>query len=310
MSALQIETTTRCTLRCPACSRTVFANRLNKPIPHHDIDPVLVHNFLDCDQGRDIKTLLLCGDYGDSIYYPRLFEFLELFKPDKQIVIVTNGSYQTAEFWHELASRLDSQDEIRFSIDGLENTNSIYRVNSHWSSIMQGLDIMVAAGIPVVWDLNIFNFNFDCLEQIKQFAQNRGAKFVAKKTSRFMREDLEPPKEFIATEELYQPSYSDSSQTIDIDPDCRNLLRNTICSENYFWPCGFIRAPLTFYKSDLWKNKQQWSIKNTTLTQLRETVLQHWITGIENNPGAADVVCKMKCKRNQSQMVYHESNHD
>jgi MoaA/NifB/PqqE/SkfB family radical SAM enzyme len=306
MSALQIETTTRCTLRCPACSRTIFANQMNRPVPHYDVDPVLVHKFLDCPQGREVKTLSLCGDYGDSIYYPRLFEFVELFKPDKQIVLTTNGSYQTENFWNELAARLNSQDEIRFSIDGLEDTNHLYRVNSDWASIMRGLDIMVRAGMQVVWDLNIFSFNYNRLAEIKQFAESRGAQFVAKKTARFLRPDLEPPVQYIATEELYRPEYSDAGQSIEIEPDCRNLTRNTICSENYFWPCGFIRAPLTFYKSQLWRQKQNWSIKNTTLTQLRETMLQQWVKEIENNPTGADVVCKMKCKRNQSQLVLHK----
>ena len=306
MSALQIETTTRCTLRCPACSRTIFAERLKRPVPHHDVDPDLVYRFLDCDQGHAVKTLVLCGDYGDSIYYPRLFEFLELFKPHKQISITTNGSYQTEQFWHELAGRLDSQDEMRFSIDGLEDTNHLYRVNSDWKSIMRGLDIMVAAGVQVVWDLNIFSFNYDRLAEIKQFAENRGARFVAKKTSRFLRADLEPPTQYIATDELYRPEYSQNDQAIEIEPDCRNVTRNTICSENYFWPCGFIRAPLTFYKSKLWQDKQSWSIKGTTLTQLRKTVLKQWIAEIENNPAGADTICKMKCKRNQPQLVLHQ----
>lgn len=306
MSSLQIETTTRCTLRCPACSRTIFSNRLNRPMPHHDVDPDLVYNFLSCEQGQQIKTLVLCGDYGDSIYYPRLFEFLERFKPDKQIVLTTNGSYQTEHFWRELAARLESRDEIRFSIDGLEDTNHIYRVNSDWTSIMRGLDIMVKSGVQVIWDLNIFSFNYNKLDEIQQFAESRGAKFVAKKTSRFLRDDLIPPTEYIATEELYTDVYSDPTVPIAIEPDCQNLGRNTICSENYFWPCGFIRAPLTFYKSQLWQNKQQWSIKNTTLTELRERMIRPWVQGIQQNPGSADVVCKMKCKKNQPQVVIYE----
>ena len=57
-------------------------------MPHHDVDADLVYKFLDCSAGKSIDELSLCGDAGDSIYYPNLFYFIERFKPDKKIVIV------------------------------------------------------------------------------------------------------------------------------------------------------------------------------------------------------------------------------
>lgn len=304
MSILQLETTTRCTLQCPACSRTLFAQKLNRPIPHHDIDVDLVYKFLDCDAGKKIKSLLLCGDYGDSIYYPNLFGLIERFKPEKNIILVTNGSYRDKKFWTELCSRLDQHDEIQFSIDGLEDTNHLYRVNSDWSTTMIGLDTVVEAGIPVKWITNVFSFNYDRLDEIKQFAELRGAKFVAKKTGRFGRPDLVPPEEFVNSQEQYRSDYSDQNQPITVVPDCKNLRRNTICAQNYFWPCGWIRGPMTFYKSDLWKNRAQWSIRDRTLDDILDTSLVQWTTKIEQSPNQADVICKMKCKANQPPTVF------
>ena len=78
LNKLQIETTTRCTLKCPACSRTWWKETLGKKIPIYDIDPTLVYNFLNCDTGKKIKKLDLRGDWGDSIYYPNLFNFIDL----------------------------------------------------------------------------------------------------------------------------------------------------------------------------------------------------------------------------------------
>jgi MoaA/NifB/PqqE/SkfB family radical SAM enzyme len=303
MEHFQIETTTRCTLQCPACSRTLFANKLNRPIPHHDIDPVLLHKFLDCSEGRKIKELMLCGDYGDSIYYPRLFELVELFKPDKRINLITNGSYRDAKFWTELCARLDSKDTIRFSIDGLEDTNHLYRVNSDWASTMLGMDIVAKSGVKMIWYSNIFNFNYDRLDEIREFAQSKGAEFQSAMTGRFGNEALRPPEEFVNKVEMYIPEFSDPSHPIEIEPDCKNFFRNTVCSQNYFWPCGYIRSPFAFYKSQLWKERAKWSIENTTLTELRATALAERIHNIESDPGHADVVCKMRCKKNQQHTV-------
>ena len=61
MTSLQIETTTRCTLKCPACSRTIFAEKLKKPYPHYDIDPNVLYNFLDCTQGENCVVLIKKG---------------------------------------------------------------------------------------------------------------------------------------------------------------------------------------------------------------------------------------------------------
>ena len=55
---------------------------------------------------------------------------------------MTNGANQTKKFWQNLSARLTEEDTVEFSIDGLEDTNHLYRKNSNWQSIMTGLDII------------------------------------------------------------------------------------------------------------------------------------------------------------------------
>lgn len=304
MSTLQVETTSRCTLKCPACSRTQFAEKTGRAVPHHDLDIDQLEYFLDCSQGRLVDRLYLCGDYGDSIYYPRLLEFIDRFKPTKNITLVTNGSYRDARFWTELCARLDQQDIIQFSIDGLEDTNHLYRVNSDWASTMVGLDIAAKSAATVHWETNVFSFNYNRLQEIKAFAESRGAIFRARKTGRFGRDDLIPPDHVVNQDDMYRPEYSDPSYHVPIVPDCKSLFRNTVCSQNYFWPCGYIRHPATFYKSKLWKQREQWAIKNKTLDDILTQTLPPWVQDIEQHPQSADVVCKMRCKQNQKPIVW------
>ena len=124
-NSLHIETTTRCTLSCPACPRTIWQEFTKQPVVKSDLDVDALEKFLDCESGRNIKEFLLCGDYGDSIYYPDLLKLIERFRDQVSFNIVTNGSRQTSKFWQNLSDVLTDKDIVTFSIDGLEHTNHL-----------------------------------------------------------------------------------------------------------------------------------------------------------------------------------------
>ena len=117
-NSLHIETTTRCILACPACPRTTWYDILKKPVKKEDLDIDLLEKFLDCPGGEKINHFILCGDYGDSIYYPDLFKLIKRFRDRVAFEIVTNGSRQTEKFWNTLAGLMTEKDTIIFSIDG------------------------------------------------------------------------------------------------------------------------------------------------------------------------------------------------
>ncbi len=306
INQLQIETTSRCTLKCPQCSRTIFANKLGRPIPNRDIDPDLVYRFLDCDLGKQIDQLLLCGDTGDAIYYPRLFEFIDKFRQEKTFRIVTNGSYQKDSFWHDLCNRLTSEDSIEFSIDGWDQeSNQKYRVNCDWSSIMSALDIVKTYPVKIYWATNIFSFNYNNLDKIKALADSFNAEFLCKKTtSRFGDKSLRPPENFVDVQSEFNQSIM--KETIKIDPGCVKRVRNTISVQHYFLPCGWISTPFVLQQSRIWPDREKWSIKNQTLDQLQNTTLKDWIDRLNNHPETADVICKMRCRPNQSWKIFHD----
>jgi MoaA/NifB/PqqE/SkfB family radical SAM enzyme len=295
LNKLQIETTTRCTLKCPACSRTWWAETLRKKVPIYDIDPSKVYNFLNCDTGKKIKILDLRGDWGDSIYYPKLFDFIDLFRAEKKFNICTNGSNQTEKFWNNLASRLDEKDTVEFSIDGLEDTNHLYRKNSNWKSIMLGLDIIRKSKAKIIWKTNIFKFNAEILAEIKKFAESKGAIFISKSTHRWGEESLRPPEHLIESDMVYKPD----AKIDEIEAGCKTNLNWSISAYHMFMPCGWFCAPQVLYKSSLWTNKEKWNIKDTTLDEIRETVLLSWTKNIEENPASASILCKTKCRKKQ-----------
>ena len=129
-----IELTNICTLKCAGCARTMFIDQWPQHWRNHSLDIEQLLKFLDCDlQG---KILTLCGNYGDPIYHPDFLNIVSKFKQRGAVVdIITNGSYKKQEWWHELGTLLTDQDSVAFSVDGIPDNFTQYRVNANWPSI-------------------------------------------------------------------------------------------------------------------------------------------------------------------------------
>jgi MoaA/NifB/PqqE/SkfB family radical SAM enzyme len=298
---LHIEPTTRCTLACPACPRTQWYDITKKPVVKKDLDVDVLEKFLDCEGSKEITHFLLCGDYGDPIYYPDLFKLIERFRNRVSFVIVTNGSRQTENFWNKLANLMTDNDRIIFSIDGLEDTNHLYRINADWASIMQGLDIMTKSPVQVHWKTIVFKFNYTQLAEIKNFAIGKGATWSAEKTHRYGNPDLEPPQEFVEINHVFQAQFATNNQ-IEIEPRCEKNAK-VITASGYFYPCDWIRNPQTFFKSQLWKQKDRWlekvNMKHSNYDQAL-LVIRDWENYVRQNSltgGPVDVLCKMLCRK-------------
>ena len=296
---LHIETTNRCTLKCPACPRTVWQNLIKQPIKKQDLNIKELQKFLDCDAGEKIETFLLCGDYGDTIYYPDLFELIKTFR-HKKFEIRTNGSYRNKEWWGQLNNMLNENDTVVFGIDGLYQENKKYRINSDWSSIETAIETLSKGKAKLMCQTIIFNFNYKKLDQIKQWAENNGLEWFAMKTSRFGDQALIPAdKEIVDVKEMYQEAF-EKKEPINIVPRC--LEASVITSEGYFMLCDWIRNPLTFYRSELYLDRQKWidrlKISDINLNIAYE-VLNEWIENvkIKAKNGQAEVLCKMKCRK-------------
>lgn len=284
---MHIELTTRCTLACPGCPRTMIANQ-GTPYPKLDLNLEAFLNFMDCESGRAIGNFNLEGNHGDPIYYPQLVEFVTAFR-SKKFVIVTNGSYRDKKFWESLASVMTKDDWIIFSIDGLEHNNHLYRHNSNWQSIMCGIDIMARSSANIGWKTIVFDYNYQEIDAIKKFAESKGAVFVSQKTNRFGDESLRPPVNYVEVAREYTPELEKFTA---IEPQCDQHRREYVAADGYYWPCCWISSSFTLTKSEIWQQRSQWTIADHTLDHLRQR-LANWIPSMKSNP---DIVCRMMCR--------------
>jgi MoaA/NifB/PqqE/SkfB family radical SAM enzyme len=160
-----IEISGKCSLKCPRCTRQEVPGYVNKELSLQWFRD----NFIFAKQ---VKKITFCGDDGDPIYAKDLLSVIEWLKsqnPKLQIVIVTNGSYKTGDWWKKLNELLDENDNIHFSLDGWDQaSNEIYRVNCHWESIIDGIKQLTNP--YKTWAAIAFKFNEHKIDYMKQMA--------------------------------------------------------------------------------------------------------------------------------------------
>lgn len=146
-----------------------------------EIQTLLPREFL-----KQLTKVYLCGNYGDPMVAKDLIPIIEYLKqanPDMTVGIHTNGSGRDQNWWHRLAEVVDY---CRFAIDGLGDTNHIYRRNTNWDKIMSSVNTFVAAGGRAEWDYIVFKHNEHQVEDARALADSLGfALFNVKPTSRF-----------------------------------------------------------------------------------------------------------------------------
>ena len=154
-----------------------------------DTDPRLIQQILEDTKPFLPNHVFINGNYGDPIMYPYLLEVVKMCKDMgvPQVTLSTNGSAQTEAWWTELATIMRKPDKVIFAIDGLEDTNHLYRVNSKWSTIMRNAKAFIGAGGIARWDYIGFAHNEHQIEEARQLAEDMGfVKFRYKKSNRYV----------------------------------------------------------------------------------------------------------------------------
>ncbi|OGQ06015.1 MAG: hypothetical protein A3F82_05185 [Deltaproteobacteria bacterium RIFCSPLOWO2_12_FULL_44_12] len=186
---VQVEVTSKCNSACPQCPRNVFGGRDLPTLPLVDLTLEDCQKIFPEDFVRSIKTLYMCGTYGDPIvsrYTLDTVRWLRSVNPSLEIGLNTNGSAGNASWWSALALLLGHHGYVTFSIDGLEDTNAIYRRNTSFKKIIENAKIFIGEGGRANWDFIVFKHNEHQVESARQFSKEMGfSNFTAKRTGRF-----------------------------------------------------------------------------------------------------------------------------
>lgn len=188
INTLQIEVTSLCNLACPQCAR-IYKGKLNPLLSLSELNPEDYERIFYKENPPQLKEVIFNGNFGDPVASKYLNHAIEiLIKKKIFIKIFTNGSLRSVSWWKNLGQKFsNTNNTVVFSIDGLKDTNAIYRVNSQFEKIMDNARAYIQAGGKARWDFLIFHHNKHQVEEAKALAKKMGFKaFLEKKTARFL----------------------------------------------------------------------------------------------------------------------------
>lgn len=248
--SFNMEITNRCTLGCLRCARTdndwVKANLADISLE------VLEHTFpLSRKKSFEGLRVNLCGTYGDCIYHRRFHEVLAyLKKAGIGVSVETNGSHRKMDWWRKTCDILTDDDMITFSVDGLADTNHIYRINARWKDIEQAMRYC-AKRVTVDWKFIVFRHNEHQLDEARLLAEDIGIRRLGfKKSGRFGEDDPMTPlnNDYVGVVTRNRREIDkvlrrdaggqDLDRNVEIAPKCRFGKDLSISAHGYFYPCS------------------------------------------------------------------------
>lgn len=267
---IQIDHTSRCNCSCPQCAR-MFNDKLNEKMPVTDLT-LSDYEILLAPFPPKQLTLFHCGNYGDVIASPTFDEVHDycLSKDVKHVRIATNGSMRKPEWWADLAKRSSDKLSIIFSIDGLSDTNHLYRVGSNFEKIIENASAFIKAGGKAEWAFIEFKHNYHQIAEAEELARKIGfEKFTVKYTARFADLDQKTTttkKGNVVEEADNNQNTKDKQDIVALYKDFDDYVMKTPITCKYkrdntmfvdmtmkLWPCCWMGAPAYFQH----KNKQQ-----------------------------------------------------
>lgn len=189
IKTVHLEITERCNANCPQCSRNINGGEENPYLDNRELSLQDIKNIFPSDFVEQLSHIYMCGNYGDPIIAKDTLEVFKYFRNIKSSILLsmnTNGSARTTDWWIELAHILGKNGYVIFSIDGLSDTNHIYRRNTNFEKIIENAKMFINAGGTAHWEFIVFNHNEHQVEQAEQLSKELGfTKFQTKKTARF-----------------------------------------------------------------------------------------------------------------------------
>lgn len=252
--AFNIEHTSYCNLMCPQCGRVVNG-KLNPNLHMNTMTLDDYKRIFDDDFAHQIEHVFFCGNYGDPLADAHFLDCVTYLKMKNiRLTIYTNGSMRSIYWWKDLTIVLDKDDKVIFAIDGLEDTNHLYRVGANFQKVMRNANIFISNGGKARWDYLIFKHNYHQIEEAKQLAKNMGFHtFNEKITQRFIADTNYRSNKGHGKFAKIVEKYGSWENYIDATQITCKYQRDRIMYIDFdlnLWPCCWMGAPKFLYGED------------------------------------------------------------
>lgn len=191
---LHIELSSRCNASCPACSRNYSGGPVADDLELTELSLNDIKRMVPVEIAKNLIGINFCGNVGDPGMAPDLIPILEYFREHSPKIVQqirTNGGMRNEKFWTALGefykkqppardNHLFSKAGVVFSVDGLEDTNHIYRRGVIWDKLIRNMRAYSATGAFAVWEWLLFEHNEHQVEEARALAKELGFEFIVK----------------------------------------------------------------------------------------------------------------------------------
>jgi hypothetical protein len=184
---LQVEISSLCQAGCIDCNRWRPAGGYAEWDPGEPTEWLQnssyyhMNTYYDLDAWRShivkfdaVRHVQFCGNMGDPMSHPQIVECaraVKLHKPECVVDISTNGAIGRVEHYQQLA-RLGVT--ISFAVDGLEDTNHIYRRGVSWPKLVERMRAFIDSGGKAYWQWIDFPHTRHQMERARSLSKQWG----------------------------------------------------------------------------------------------------------------------------------------
>jgi len=173
---IDIEPTSFCNAKCPHCLRE------SRDGDYSFFKQVyLTEKFFENNFSKEIASsaeiVSFSGNIGEPAMnkdLPNIVKWFRKYNPNIFIEIYTNGSVQKPEWWYNLGKIIGKNGNVIFAIDGLEDTNHIYRIGVKWHKLIKNAKEFIKSKSPATWQFIPFKHNEHQVADAEQISKLMG----------------------------------------------------------------------------------------------------------------------------------------
>ena len=184
---VHVEPSQKCQASCPMCDRNKNGGEVNQYLTNADLSLEDVKKIFPKPFVKQLHNMYFCGNHGDPIFCPELYEICKWLKevnPSISLSITTNGGARGVAWWTKIAKVVN---QVIFSVDGLEDTNHLYRQGVAWKNVEANMEAFCDAGGKAIWTFLVFRHNEHQVEEARGWAKMIGVQeFIVKKSGRYI----------------------------------------------------------------------------------------------------------------------------
>ena len=186
---VHLEVTQKCQAACPMCDRNENGGVDNRHIDNSELSLADCKRIFEPEFIKQLKTMYMCGNLGDPIVAKDTLDIFRYFRehnPTMWLSMNTNAGAKDEQWWRQLAEVFGRMGTVIFSVDGLRDTNHLYRQNVVWDNVERNMRAFIDAGGRARWDFIIFGHNEHQVAEAEALAAEWGCeRFQKKKSGRF-----------------------------------------------------------------------------------------------------------------------------